>query len=114
MWQLKYTTYERGGVAKTAYFFLLRGKRAIDLMTLVKPLMSIRRQAQILAALSGYDADLYVNTQIARAPVTVEQVKVIKQRLKNGEAIQKIADDFGVKYRLVYRIAKGERWAWLE
>lgn len=114
MWQLSYATYERGGNAKIAYFIMLRGKRAVDLMMLLKPLMGIRRQQQIDTALAGYDPNLSRNTQIARSPFTMEQVRDIKKRLSAGEKVSKIANDYGVKYRTVRRIATGERWAWLE
>ena len=45
------------------------------------------------------------------AKLTVEQAKAIRDRRLSGERLLSIADDFGISFQAVSKIARGDRWA---
>lgn len=100
--------------AKASFQAALRGRRAVELMKQLYPLMGQRRRQQIDRALAAYTppgSRQYVNPA---AKLTIEQVVVIKKRLKNGEPPQAIAADFGVSAYTVLDIRAGRTWRHVE
>lgn len=47
----------------------------------------------------------------AMAKLTVIQVEEIRRRRARGERLLSIAQDFGIQYQTVSKIARGDRWA---
>lgn len=47
----------------------------------------------------------------AMAKLTADQVSLIRQRRQNGERLASIAEDFGVSYQAISKVARGDRWA---
>ena len=90
---------------KSAYRVHLKGKKANDLMLLLLPLMSNRRQQQITKALS-----LYNPNKKSRLNLTDEMVINIYRRSNNKEPYQKIADDYGISYWTVADIKSQKSW----
>jgi hypothetical protein len=87
---------------KNFYIAILRGRRAIETMKTLQPLMGLRRQAQIEKALASY---LY-----QKPPITEETAREIKIRLANGERMHSIADTLNVSYMIVKKINQGRSW----
>ncbi len=74
---------------KLAYKFTLSGRRAVQLMKLVYPLMGMRRQQKIDTALAFYISPV----RNSHAKLNEEQVREIKQRIAAKEKAQTIALD---------------------
>lgn len=89
---------------RVSYFAHLRGKRAVELMKCLRPLMGIRRQSQIDQAVAAY---------IEHPPwfqkITSEQAEEIEQRRAAGEKPNDLAIEFGVTKWTVYAIKQGRR-----
>jgi NUMOD4 motif/HNH endonuclease len=49
-----------------------------------------------------------------QAKLTEQAVLVIKQRLKNGEGVVKIANQHGVNHKTISDIKSGKNWRWLD
>lgn len=88
---------------KKTYRAKLVGKKAVNLMKTIKPLMGIRRQKQIGLAISTYK-DLS-NTKLSKS-----NVLKIKRRLSNKEKHFDIAKDFGVSRSTISYINSGKSW----
>lgn len=79
------------------------GKRAVEWMTVLRPLMGQRRQTQIDRALAGYSGD-------NRRKLTPEPIEAIRQRCQNGESLIPLAKEFGVSKSLIHYIKLGHRY----
>lgn len=53
-------------------------------------------------------------TLVPNAKLDEAKVRVIKRRLRAGESQKTIADDYGVVRQVIYGIAKGKGWKWVE
>jgi len=85
------------------YSFQLKGKRAVDLMQMLLPLMSERRKGQIERALSCYAPKYY--------KLDEEVVRRIKLELAKKSSTQsKIAEKFGICREMVTKINTGKVW----
>ena len=51
---------------------------------------------------------------VPQSKLTEEQVRKVKQRLKNGDKQKKIALDLGVDPSLISKIKHGQAWGWLD
>lgn len=96
---------------KQAYFICWRGKRALEWMRKLYPLMGARRQAQIDQALASHDPFKHYKNN---AKLSEEQVREIYLRAHAGELQSRIAGDFGVDRTTVADIKRGKSWAWLK
>jgi hypothetical protein len=90
---------------KQSYRVVLKGKRAVELMRLLYPLMGIRRRQQIDVALQSYKVK-------SRTKLTRGQVEVIRGRLLRGDKQEDIATEYGVHRTTVTKINTGVRWNW--
>lgn len=100
---------------KDSYVAIVRGRRAVEMMRLLYPLMSNRRRQQIDSALDGYvgvpqEQGLFDSA----SKLTVSQVKEIKQRLANGEKPQTICKDYNVSKWAIRHIKSGRTWRNIE
>ncbi len=92
---------------KPVYQFAKCGAPAVELMKLLRPLMGVRRQAQIDAALASY---------IPRGPgdntrkLTWEAVREVRRRCAGGESTEKIAQDFNVSGNTIRKIRANKIW----
>jgi hypothetical protein len=51
-------------------------------------------------------------TMVGRhAKLSIDDVRVIRERLKNGDKVSDIARDYSVRRQTIYRIRHGESWA---
>lgn len=57
-----------------------------------------------------WDHDKKLATSVSFAKLTVEEVKVIAERLRTGEAHESIAKDYGISRTVITRISNGTRW----
>jgi len=114
IWNLKYQSYQRNEKVKTAYIVLLSGKRAVELMQQLHPLMGIRRQGQIDKALASYDPDFYRKSHMKQCALQPNEVRRVRQLLKQGYKHKEIAAMFDVKWTVIADISCGRTWAWLE
>jgi hypothetical protein len=92
---------------KDVYRIIFRGKRAVELMKQLRPLMGKRRQGQIERALNSYTKKPPTR---ANAKITEAQAYEIKLRLKNGEKPSTIAVHFDVSESIVNEIKYGRTW----
>lgn len=92
------------------YHLSLKGKRAVEVMRTLYPLMGSRRQAQIDRALANYAPDRHSR---GRSRLSDEQVLEIYRRAHNRESLRCIAADMGVSYNACSDIKCGQSWTWL-
>jgi hypothetical protein len=78
----------------------LTGKRAVELMTLIRPFMGQRRQEQI-------DRSMAVYKDYSPYALTPERLEALKQRLATGENVVKLAKEFGVSKSYAYYVRAG-------
>lgn len=96
---------------KRVYRMLFRGKKAIDLMKRLYPLLAIRRQGQIDSVLENYiDIPLNKGMYNPSAKISERQAKAIKQRLQDGETLTTIAEDYNISVSIVREIKFGRTW----
>lgn len=88
---------------KQAYSTRLRGKKAVNFMMSLKPLMGKRRQQQIEKALASYNAKSY--------KLTEDIVKQIKIALQQGKKQGVVAKEFGLRRETVNKINCGKFWS---
>jgi hypothetical protein len=84
---------------KTEFATLLRGARAVELMRLLQPMLSERRQAAIGRALDGY-----------RTPVkklNFDLAKEIRSRRQAGDSISSLARSYFVSRPTIRAVLKG-------
>jgi hypothetical protein len=92
---------------KIPYATRIRGKKAVDLMENIKPLMGIRRQSQIDEALSCYSVSSY--------KLTEDIVKNIKFALKTSGLTQgQIGKKFDLRRETINKISRGKTWSHVE
>ncbi len=58
--------------------------------------------------------DAALHGVVPGARLTADDVIAVKRRLAAGESRKAIAADLGVRYALIGRIARGEKWGWLD
>lgn len=84
---------------KVTYRTTLKGKRAIELMKVLKPFMGIRRQSQIDNAINSNRI-----LPMGRKPkINSEELSKIQNRLSNGEKLKDIAMSFNVSSKNIRR-----------
>ena len=103
-------TARRNSVWKHSYRVILRSNRAVQLMLQLKPLMGMRRQQQIEAAIAARNAALSTRRR-SNYKLTPAQRRSIAERLDNGERAVDLAAEFGIAREYVYRAAKRGRTA---
>lgn len=86
---------------KVYFGVCLKGRPAVDLMTLLRPLMGGRRQCQIDLALASFEN---------RAPKKLDDDKVRELRRRIGEPIARLAREFKVSRPTVRDIQNGVTW----
>jgi len=79
-------------------------------MLQLKPLMGMRRQQQIEAAIAARNAALSTRRR-SNYKLTPAQRRSIAERLDNGERAVDLAAEFGIAREYVYRAAKRGRTA---
>lgn len=109
---LNVTVYSRfrAGKAKSTHQLRLRGKRAVETMQQLLPLMGARRRSQIERAIASYDP--YYRSR-ARTGLTDAQIIDIYRRANSGESCRLVADEYSLTYAAVWDIKTGKSWAWL-
>lgn len=96
---------------KARFFVFLYGKRAVELMQDLHPHMSMRRQAQIDAVINSYHPVGHLQGEKhPQAKLDSIKVKIIKQRLAQGEKLTALAQEFAVDKGLIWQIKKERIW----
>jgi hypothetical protein len=90
-----------------SYQLRVQGAKAVSWMTLLRPLMGSRRQAQIDRALACYDPHpvALMNDDTARAAL---------QALQCGDAVKAVAGRFGVSIWCIYDLRLGRTFKHLD
>jgi hypothetical protein len=100
------------GRYRTEFAATLKGSRAVELMRLLRPMMSARRQGAIDRALDGYSAPTH--------KLSFDLAEQIRESYNEGETVSSLARHFKVtrptiRAILKYRIyAVRERFLWRE
>jgi hypothetical protein len=92
---------------RTSYQVRVNGRDAVRWMSLLKPLMGSRRQAQIDRALASY----------APRPVallTDAAARAALEALRSGDAVKVVADRFGVSIWCIYDLRLGRTFKHLD
>lgn len=102
-WGVKYwryypKQYEANGW-RPVYVSKVTGRRAVEFMTMLRPLMGKRRQGQIDRAIASFSDN--------RRVLTPEQMEEIRRRSQNGESVLKLAKEYGISKSLAYYIRGG-------
>jgi len=93
---------------KPVWIVAISGRRAVEMMRLLYPLMSKRRQAQIDHAIACYDPD----KQARRFKYSDEQIAIAKRRLLIDKAKPKdVAEETGLSIWTVYDVKRGRNRA---
>lgn len=104
MWQVEYRVAgdRRAKVNgwRVAYAARLTGRKAAELMVLIRPLMSVRRQGQIDTALASWAP--------AARKVTRGQGTEVIAAFKAGTAAVDLAEQYGVSKWTIYAIVEGK------
>ena len=87
---------------KPTFSARLRGKKAVELMELLRPLMGKRRGEQINRAIASY--------KVLQETLTAAQVREIRKRCSRGENMQMTATIFGVSYSTITKIKYRKIW----
>jgi hypothetical protein len=103
IWRVKYhrfysQQYQTNGW-RPVYSAKITGRRAVQLMTLIRPLMGKRRQAQIDRAIARYSDKCRV--------LAPEKLEEIRYRSQSGENVLKLAEEYGISKSLAYYIRGG-------
>jgi hypothetical protein len=103
IWGVKYhryfpKRYEASGW-RPVYVSKVTGRRAVEFMMLLCPLMGKRRQGQIDRAIASF-SDL-------RRALTPEKMEEIRRRSQNGENVLELAKEYGISKSLAYYIRGG-------
>lgn len=84
----------------------VQGRRAVELMLMLHPLMGERRRRQIVAALASWET----NPRIRK--VTRDQGDAIIAASRNGEHARVLAERFNVSRASIYAIRQGNYFGW--
>jgi hypothetical protein len=93
---------------KPSYLVQIRGRKAVELMQMLRPLMGNRRQQQIDKALAAYQG-------VRRSKLNLSDATVldIYRRAHSGEPYRRIAADHSVSFQTVADIKLGRTWSHL-
>jgi len=95
---------------KPRYVSSLRGKKAVEVMKHLHPLMGQRRQTQITEAIVSFIPNCDYGDNHPQAKLNSEQVADIKRRIRRGEGTVILAEEFGVDPGLIWQIKAGRIW----
>lgn len=97
--------------AKPCYIVWSTGKRAIDVMKQLRPLMGQRRQSQIDAVIGSYAPRPHpFGDTHPQAKLSTEIVRDIKRRLAEGAKLSHLAAEYGVDTGLIWQIKAERIW----
>ncbi len=100
---------------KDRYLVNVSGRKAIRLMEQLRPHMGERRQAQIDAVLASYQVKGHPQGDThPQAKLTAGKVRVIKQRIREGEKLSRLAAEYEVDTGLIWQIKAGRIWRQVE
>lgn len=94
----------RNSRCKPSFVCALKGKPAIDLMSLLLPYMSARRSSRIVAIVTAYEGD-------GRRKLTDKAVHEVRERSLTGESMHSLAKEYSCSYSTVKSIKYGLRHA---
>ncbi len=100
------------GRNRTEFAATIRGSRAVELMTALRPMMSDRRQAAMDRALEGYSAPIH--------KLSFDLAEQIRKRHDEGETVSSLARSFRVARQTIHPILDyryypvRERFCWRE
>lgn len=98
------------GRSQDSYQLVLRGRKAVEVMHQLYPLMGVRRQGQIERALASHDPHYRSHRQ---GTLSDAQVLEVYRRAHAGESLKIIAKDMGVSRSICTDIKLGRTWGWL-
>ena len=88
---------------KPVYSTHVRGKRARELMTVMLPLMSVRRQSQINEALQSYNPMKIQRRWLHNQKLNDTMLLEAKQRIDGGESLRSVARSYTVHHESLRR-----------
>jgi hypothetical protein len=87
------------------------GKRAVEFMKQLRPLMGERRQGQIDAVIASYAPKPRPRGEKhPQAKLNEDKVRDIKTRLAEGARLGRLAAEYGVDIGLIWQIKAGRIW----
>lgn len=88
---------------KPCFVVLLTGRKAIDLMTKLKPLMGKRRQAQIDRAIASYDPFAVQRRQENSRKFSDAEIDIAKGLIASGRSLRYAARELGAHHESLRR-----------
>lgn len=111
-----YNKYQPKNGRKLMYRVDIRGKRAAELMALLWPHMSLRRQEQIYRALSCYSPKAYKKgAEHHNTKFTNKRIIEVKELIRDTKLNDReIGEQFGVTAACIWGIRNGKTWSHVE
>jgi hypothetical protein len=88
---------------KPCFALALTGRRAVDLMRELRPLMSSRRRAQIDKSIDSYDPGKVEARQKNSRILTDEALNMARELLDSGESLRSVSRGLGVHHESLRR-----------
>jgi hypothetical protein len=95
---------------KRSFIVHVKGRRAVDLMTLLRPLMGARRQIQIDTALASYIPRQSGDNTRKLTQDKVRRIRYVLLRKKPPDTVARVARRYGVSRTAIRRIRDNELW----
>lgn len=109
-------SYQRKGLNqsgksyKEVYMCSIRGRRAVEYMNILSPLMGIRRKQQILDAISSYNPNRrkeYMDEFLkSKRKISSTDIYNIQEKIKNGDSMRTIAKVYGVSHSTISSVSR--------
>lgn len=92
-----------GSSFKEIYMCVLKGAKARDCMSSLKPYMGIRRQEQITTALNSYNPNAKEECYSRIRKVSDESLQDVFDKISSGLSYKKVAEEYGVTRNVIRR-----------
>lgn len=109
-------SYQRKGLNqsgksyKEVYMCLIRGRRAVEYMNILSPLMGVRRKQQICDAISSYNPNRrkeYMGEFLkSKRKISSTDIYNIQEKIKNGDSMRTIAKVYGVSHSTISSVSR--------
>jgi hypothetical protein len=83
---------------KDSWVVNIGGLRILQMMQLLRPLMSIRRQSQIDKAITSYDPARGRRRREVTRRFSEDQLAIARERIRSGESMRSVAKNYGVHH----------------
>jgi len=109
-----YRSYQPSNGRKLMYRTDTSGRRAAEIMILIREYMSIRRKGQIDKLLSAFSERKYcLGEKHHNSSLTSEDVFEIRELIGENFSDKEIGNKFGVTDACIWAVRNGKTWSWL-